>query len=103
MELFQFFVKEYTFKFEFNEDIQKFHRNVEALQSEFLFRIKKKYPHLTDKEIQLAVQVKLKLSSKEIANLNNISLNSVEIGRHRLRKKLNLDKKDNLVAFLENI
>ena len=53
--------------------------------------------------MQLAVQVKLKLSSKEIGNINNISLSSVEIGRHRLRKKLNLDKKENLVNFLESI
>jgi len=96
-------VKEYSFKFDFNEDIQRFHTNVETLQSDFLFKIKKKFPNLTEKEIQLSVQVKLKLSSKEIANLNNISLNSVEIGRHRLRKKLNLDKKENLVEFLHNI
>lgn len=96
-------IKEYTFKFDFNEDIQRFHTNVETLQSDFLFRIKEKYPHLTDKDIKLAVQVKLKLSSKEIANINNISLNSVEIGRHRLRKKLEIDKKESLVSFLENI
>ncbi|MDN3491511.1 tetratricopeptide repeat protein [Winogradskyella bathintestinalis] len=96
-------IKEYTFKFDFNEDIKRFHNNVETLQSDFLFRIKKEYPLLTNKDIQLAVQVKLKLSSKEIANINNISLNSVEVGRHRLRKKLGLEKKDNLVDFLENI
>ncbi|MBC8770089.1 transcriptional regulator [Arenibacter sp. BSSL-BM3] len=96
-------IKEYSFKFDINEDIQRFHTNVETLQSDFLFRIKEKYPHLTDKDIQLAVQVKLKLSSKEIANINNISVNSVEIGRHRLRKKLIIDKKENLVSFLENI
>lgn len=96
-------IKEYTFKFDLNEDIQQFHANVETLQSDFLFRIKEKYPNLTDKDIQLAVQVKLKLSSKEIANINNISVNSVEIGRHRLRKKLGLENKDNLIVFLENI
>ncbi|MBJ7881048.1 tetratricopeptide repeat protein [Gelidibacter salicanalis] len=96
-------IKEYTFKFDFNEDIQRFHANIENLQSDFLFKIKEEFPHLTDKDVQLAVQVKLKLSSKEIANINNISLNSVEIGRHRLRKKLGLDQKDNLVNFLENI
>ncbi|UFH34500.1 tetratricopeptide repeat protein [Flavobacterium acetivorans] len=96
-------INEYTFKFDLNEDIQQFHSNIETLQSDFLFRIKEKYPNLTDKDIQLAVQVKLKLSSKEIANINNISANSVEIGRHRLRKKLGLENKDNLVTFLENI
>lgn len=96
-------IKEYTFKFDFNEDIQRFHTNIENLQSDFLFNIKEKFPHLTEKDVQLAVQVKLKLSSKEIANINNISLNSVEIGRHRLRKKLGLDPKNNLVTFLETI
>ncbi len=96
-------IKEYTFKFDFNENIQRFHTNIENLQSDFLFKIKEEFPHLTDKDVQLAVQVKLKLSSKEIASINNISLNSVEIGRHRLRKKLGLDQKDNLVSFLENI
>ncbi len=96
-------IKEYTFKFDFNEDIQRFHSNIENLQSDFLYKIKEKYPNLTDKDVQLAVQVKLKLSSKEIANINNISVNSVEIGRHRLRKKLGLDSKDNLVSFLEDI
>lgn len=96
-------VQEYAFKLNINQDIQKFHSSVETLQSDFLFNIKKKYPQLTNKDVQLAVQVKLKLSSKEIANINNISLNSVEISRHRLRKKLNLDKKDNLISFLENI
>lgn len=96
-------IKEYTFKFDFNEDIKRFHSNIETLQSDFLFRLKQKYPKLTNKDTQLAVQVKLKLSSKEIANINNISVNSVEIGRHRLRKKLELDKSDNLVEFLEKI
>ncbi|MCF7567080.1 tetratricopeptide repeat protein [Sabulilitoribacter arenilitoris] len=96
-------IKEYTFKLDLNEDIQKFHASVETLQNDFLFKLKEKHPNLTEKEVQLAVQVKLKLSSKEIANINNISVNSVEIGRHRLRKKLKLDSKENLVAFLENI
>lgn len=96
-------IRDYTFKFDLNEDIQRFHSNIENIQSDFLFKIKEKHPNLTDKEIQLAVQVKLKLSSKEIANINNISLNSVEVGRHRLRKKLGLDPKENLVQFLENL
>lgn len=96
-------IRECTFKFDINEDIQRFHTNIETLQSDFLFKLKEKYPNLTDKDVQLAVQVKLKLSSKEIANINNISINSVEIGRHRLRKKLRLEQKDNLINFLENM
>ncbi|MFV9549966.1 tetratricopeptide repeat protein [Algibacter sp. PT7-4] len=96
-------IKEYSFKLDINEDIQKFHANIELFQNDFLFRIKEKHPNLTEKEVKLAVQVKLKLSSKEIANINNISVNSVEIGRHRLRKKLNLEHKDSLTEYLERI
>ncbi len=48
-------IKEYTFKFDFNEDIQKFHTNVETLQSDFLFKIKEQFPKLTEKEVQLAI------------------------------------------------
>ncbi|WP_242205206.1 tetratricopeptide repeat protein [Aestuariivivens insulae] len=96
-------IKEYSFKLNLNEDIERFHANVETLQNDFLFRLKEKYPSLTEKETQLAVQVKMKLSSKEISNINNISLSSVEIARHRLRKKLNLNKSDSLTEALENI
>src|SRR5690606_14007545 len=52
-------IKECTFKFDFNEDIQRFHTNIETLQSDFVFKLKEKHSNLTDKDVQLAVQVKL--------------------------------------------
>jgi DNA-binding CsgD family transcriptional regulator len=44
----------------------------------------------------------MNLSSKEIAQLMNISIRGVEIGRYRLRKKLGLSKETNLFEFLFN-
>ena len=42
----------------------------------------------------------MNLNTKEIANLLNISVRGVEIGRYRVRKKLELERKDNLSDFL---
>jgi DNA-binding CsgD family transcriptional regulator len=44
----------------------------------------------------------MNLSSKEIAQLMNISIRGVEIGRYRLRKKLGISKDTNLFEFLLN-
>jgi DNA-binding CsgD family transcriptional regulator len=42
----------------------------------------------------------MNLSSKEIAQLLNISVRGVEISRYRLRKKLNLAAGENLFDYL---
>ncbi len=44
--------------------------------------------------------LKMNLPSKEIAPLLGVSSQSVDVSRHRLRKKLNLGSKDNLTDIL---
>jgi DNA-binding CsgD family transcriptional regulator len=46
---------------------------------------------------------KLNMTSKEIAALTYQSLNSIKVARYRLRKKLRLEKEDNLVTFLNRL
>jgi DNA-binding CsgD family transcriptional regulator len=43
------------------------------------------------------------MSTKEIAEIMNISSGGVELARYRLRKKLGLNKKENLTGFLMGI
>jgi DNA-binding CsgD family transcriptional regulator len=45
----------------------------------------------------------MNLSTKEIAQLLNISARGVEISRYRLRKKLGLKTETNLFDYLINI
>jgi DNA-binding CsgD family transcriptional regulator len=46
----------------------------------------------------------MNLSSKEIAQLMNISVRSVEISRYRLRKKLQMgSSEENLAEFLRRV
>jgi DNA-binding CsgD family transcriptional regulator len=45
----------------------------------------------------------MNLSTKEIAQLMNISVRGVEISRYRLRKKLEIPTEMNLFNFLLNL
>lgn len=81
-------------------NLEKHIRNVHF---DFLKRLKDKYPAITPREMDLATYLLMNMSTKEIAEIMNISDGGVELARYRLRKKLNLDRKDNLTGFLMNI
>lgn len=80
-----------------------FQNNVNEINSQFLRRLQERFPDLTQNEKELCLLIKLKLSSKEIAAMKNITFESVNVLRSRLRKKMNLDVKDDLHAVLENV
>ncbi|GJM32070.1 MAG: hypothetical protein DHS20C18_10710 [Saprospiraceae bacterium] len=84
-----------------NQDLEDFHLNVENAYQDFFYNLNKKFPDLTENEKRLSAQVRLQLSNKDIAALNNISVKSVEMARYRLRKRFGLDTKDSLTEFLK--
>jgi DNA-binding CsgD family transcriptional regulator len=75
-------------------------KNLKLTQQGFFKVLKEKYPELTSNDLRLCSYLKLNFNSKEIARLLNISPRSVEISRHRLRKKLKLRSEQNLFDFL---
>ncbi|MEX0981303.1 MAG: triple tyrosine motif-containing protein [Bacteroidales bacterium] len=80
-----------------------FDRYFDEVHQEFLARVKEKHPDLSPKELRLSAYLRMNISTKEIAPLMNISIRGVEISRYRLRKKLNLDRDDNLTQYLMEI
>jgi tetratricopeptide (TPR) repeat protein len=86
-----------------NKDAEAFHLNMEAEYKDFLFKLTNRFPDLTDNEKRLCGQIRLNLSIKDIASINNISVKSVEMARYRLRKKLNMEHEENLGGFLNNL
>ena len=72
----------------------------DQVHNNFLSNIKAKFPELSSTDLKLCAYLRLNLSSKEIAQLMNISLKGVEISRYRIRKKLNLLPEVNLYDFL---
>lgn len=75
----------------------------EGVHSEFFKRLKEKHPELSPKEMYLCAYLLMNLSTKEIAALQNISERGVEIGRYRLRKKLQLSRDTNLSTYLSKL
>ena len=66
-----------------------------------LDRLRARYPQLSQTDLRMCVYIKLNLSTKEIAELMNISPRSVEMARYRLRKKLGLGPNEHIGAILQ--
>lgn len=82
------------------KDLEKHIKNIHF---EFLKRLQEKYPDITPGELNLSTYLLINLSTKEIAEIMNISKKGVELARYRLRRKLGLGRKESLTAFLMNI
>lgn len=86
-----------------NKEFEELNLEIEKVHQQFLINLEKQFPGLTKNDKRLASLLRLNLSSKEIAAINNISVKAVEMGRYRLRKKLNLGKGDNMNTFFQQI
>lgn len=84
------------------KDWAQFALHFDKVHSDFLVTLKSHYPNLTPSELKLCAYLRLNLASKEIAQIMNISIKSVELARYRLRKKLHLQPEVNLFNFLLN-
>lgn len=82
------------------KDLEK---HIKSVHFDFLKRLKEKYPLISPREMDLSTYLLMNMSTKEIAEIMNISNGGVELARYRLRKKLDLTKKENLVGFLMSI
>lgn len=61
------------------------------------------YPKLSKNEVLLATYIYLGLSTHEICILTGNQAQSVNIGRYRLRKSMNLDRETSLEVVLRNV
>jgi ligand-binding sensor domain-containing protein len=83
-----------------DEDWNRFALYFDEVHNNYLTTLKTKFPQLSNTDLKLCAYLRLNLSSKEIAQLLNISLKGVEVSRYRLRKKLALATEVNLHDFL---
>jgi len=75
---------------------ENFSKYFEQVHKDFNSKIKQKYPGVTSNELRLMALLKMNLSSKEIANILNISNEGIKKARYRLRKKLNIGSEESL-------
>jgi tetratricopeptide (TPR) repeat protein len=75
---------------------EQFRTYFEDVHKDFNSKVMRNYPTVSNNDLRLMSLLKMNLSSKEIANILNISIEGVKKARYRLRKKLNLTSEESL-------
>ena len=70
-----------------DSDWDHFAIHFDQVHSNFLSKLKAKFPDLSPNDLKICAYLKMNLSSKEIAQLLSITIRAVEVSRYRLRKK----------------
>lgn len=79
---------------------KNFQEQLDRLDHDYATTLMKRCPDLTEAEFRICVLLRLNLSNKEIAELLDISDRTVDTHRTRIRRKLDLSGKDNLITTL---
>lgn len=82
------------------QDWIEFQEKLEVVHQGFLSRLSQQFPMLNPAELRVCALLRTQLSTKEIANLLNVSERAVEKLRYQSRKKIGLHASQNLSAFL---
>ena len=85
------------------QDWQEFNARFISVNKSFYTTLNERYPALTYKDHKLCALIKLNFSSKEISLLLGISMESVNTARYRLRKKMGLNKDEDLSDIILKI
>jgi DNA-binding CsgD family transcriptional regulator len=87
-----------TIKYNLQDDgnWENFKRYFEQVHKNFNSMVKDKFPDITSNELRLMALLKMNLSSKEIANILNITPEGIKKARYRLRKKMNISSDESL-------
>jgi DNA-binding CsgD family transcriptional regulator len=78
----------------------QFAYHFDQVHGDYLKKLSENNVTLSPREIKLAAFLRMNMSSKEISKMMNITERSVELARYRLRKKLKLERDQNLVEYL---
>ena len=79
---------------------EEFKLRFTSVNEEFYKKVTTQYPNLSQADQKICALIKLNFSSKEMARLLGISVESVHTTRYRLRKKMGLDRSVNLEDFI---
>jgi tetratricopeptide (TPR) repeat protein/DNA-binding CsgD family transcriptional regulator len=87
-----------------NQVWEEFELRFKEVHGDFYETLISQFPDLSPNEQKLCAFLRLNLSSKEISEMTGQRVNTIEMARHRLRKKLGISNTQaNLIAFLSQI
>ena len=86
-----------------DEEWSNFKMHFDKVHPHFFKKLMKICPDLTEENLKMCAYVKMGMTTKQIAQLLNIADSSVIISRHRIKKKLNLEEKESLGNYINNL
>ncbi len=81
----------------------EFEVRFQNVQQDFYKRLYEKHPNLTPNEIKLCAFLKLNMTTKDISSITLQSVKSIEVARTRLRKKMGINRDENLIQLLQEL
>lgn len=75
----------------------------EQSNPDFLLTLAKKHPSLSSKDLKYCCYIKMNMSNNDITNLLGINQESVRTHKYRLKKKLTLEKEQDIISYLRTV
>lgn len=82
---------------------EEFEIRFKEVHKDFYNELHKNHPDLTLNEVKICAFLRLNMSTKEISAITHQSVKSINMARFRLRKKLHIDRDENLIAYLKSL
>ncbi|MFI3296307.1 MAG: hypothetical protein R3Y59_01635 [bacterium] len=92
-----------TRNIEQNIDWKQFEENFDIVNDKFIAKLKEKYPWMNKNERKLCVYIRMGMYTKEIAPLLGLTVRGVEMLRYRMRKKMELNRNEDLESIFQSI
>ncbi len=77
-----------------------FQQNFDLIHQRFFRTLRERYPSLTATDLRFCAFLRLNLSTKDIAQMTNLTIRGVEAARYRIRKRMEVPDGVSLVDFL---
>lgn len=81
----------------------QFFKHFESIHNNFFDKLQQICPKLTQNDLRICALLRLNMVTKDISEIVGISPRSVDVARHRIRKKLKLKTTTNLFSFLSKL
>jgi len=96
-------ISQFSSDLSMEKDWEIFCLKFENVHPNFFNRLRDAFPDISTKEERLCAYLRINMTSKEIAQILNVTVAGVDKSRNRLRKKLLLPADKNLVEFMYQI
>ena len=81
----------------------EFELRFQQVHEDFYDKLREKYPDLTPNEIKICAFLKLNMTTKDISAITFQTVKSIQVARNRLRKKMGINRDENLVATIQQL